>query len=167
MKRAVQLGLSLVVVLLVASVIGYAFYERTGGNAQTSALSAYSIGIQPLNSTRSATAGSTVVFMFNVTSPMVGPLYFYASAVPPPGSHWQMNLQNVTTANIALPSGVQVSYPAGQAVFGTSHATLALKVTFSSSLNGTVGLVVGAFQQVNQQQTVGDGSGFYITVNQK
>jgi len=155
----------LAAVLLVASVIGYDFYGRTSGNIQTSTLSSYSIGIQPLNSTRSATAGSTVLFMFNVTSPMVGPLYFYASAVPPPGSHWQMNLQNVTTEDIALPSGVQVSYPTGQAVFGTSHATLVLKITFSPSLDGTVGLVVGAFQQVNEQQTVGHGSAFYITVS--
>jgi len=104
--------------------------------------------------------------MFNVTSPMVAPLYFYASSIPAPGSHTTMRLQNVTAGNIELPSGVQVSYPTGQAVFGTSHAILTLRVTFSAGLNGTVGLVVGAIQQVSQEQTVGHGSGFYITIHQ-
>ncbi len=166
MKRAVKLGLSLVLVLLVASAFGYALYGRVTGSTQTVTAAAYSIGIQPLNSSMSATAGSTVDFMFNVTSPQVGPLYFYASYVPAGGSHWTVNLQNVTTGNIELPSGVQVSYPTGQAVFGTNHAILTLRVTFSQTVNGTVGLVVGAIQQVSQDQEVGHGSGFYITVNQ-
>lgn len=156
----------MVVVLLVASIFGYALYGRMTGNAQTSTAAVYSIAIQPLNSTRSAAPGSTVDFMFNVTSPQVGPLYFYASDVPAPGSHATLNLQNVTTGNIELPPGVQVSYPTGQAVFGTNHAILTLRITLSQTVNGTVGLVVGAFQQVNQAQVVGYGSGFDIAVNQ-
>jgi len=75
-----------------------------------------------------------------------------------------MNLQNVTTGNIKLPQGVNVSYPTGQAVFRSNHATLTLRVSFSSDVNGTVGLVVGAIQQANQEQVVGTGSGVYITV---
>ncbi len=165
MKRGVKLGLSLVVALLVVSVFGYALFGRPTGNTQTSSGLSYSIEIRSLNSTMSVNAGSTVDFMFNVTSPVVGPLYFYASDVPAPGSHWSVRLQNVTTGNIELPPGVQVSYPTGQAVFGTSHAILTLRVTFSQAVNGTVGLAVGALQQVSPDQVLGDGSGFYITVN--
>ena len=165
MNRAVKLGLGLVVVLLVVSIFGYALYGRATGNAQTSTDVAYPIEIRALNSSMSATAGSTVDFMFNVTSPKVGPLYFYASDIPAPGSHWTVRLQNVTAGNIELPAGVQVSYPTGQAVFGTSHAILTLRVTLAQTVNGTVGLVVGAIQQASQDQEVGYGSGFYITVN--
>ena len=165
MKRTMKLGLGFVVVLLVASVSGYVLYGRATGNAQTSTAAVVSIGIQPLNSTRTAAAGSTVDFMFRVTSPEVGPLYFYASDVPLGGSHWTITLQNVTSNNIELPPGVQVSYPTGQAVFGTNHAILTLRVTFSQNVNGTVGLTVGAIQQVSPAQTVGYGSGFYVTVN--
>ena len=166
MNRRLKLGLSLVLILLVASVFGYALYGRATATSQTTTAIAYSIGIQPLNSTRSAIAGSTVDFMFNVTSPQVGPLYFYASDIPTPGSHWSVKLQNVTTGSIELPPGVQVSYPTGQAVFGASHAILTIRVTFSQAVNGTVGLTIGAIQQVSQDQSVGYGSGFYIAVNE-
>ena len=120
----------------------YVLYGRATGNTQTSSGLSYSIEIRSLNSSMSVNAGSTVDFMFNVTSPVVGPLYFYASDVPAPGSHTTLNLQNVTTGNIELPPGVQVSYPTGQAVFGTSHAILTLRVTFAPTVNGTVGLAV-------------------------
>ncbi len=71
----------------------------------------------------------------------------------------------MTSGNIELPQGVKVSYPTGQAIFGVSHAILTLRVTLSPTINGTVGLVVGAFQQVSQDQVVGSGRGFYITVD--
>lgn len=153
-------------VLLVAAISGYAFYERVGGNTQTSTVEAYTIEIKALNLSMSATAGSTVFLLFNVTSPKTGALYFYASDIPAPGSQTTFNLQNVTTGNVELPPGVHVSYPTGQAIFGTSHAILTLRVTFSPTVNGTVGLVVGAFQQTSQDQVVGTGNGFYITVRQ-
>jgi len=166
MKRAALLALCLAV-LVVAAVSGYTVYRvSAAGNTQTSTLAGYSIAIQPLNSSRTVAAGSTAVFLFNVTSPMVGPLYFYASDIPAPGAHWMMNINNVTQNSIELPQGVQVSYPTGQAVFGTNHAILTLMVTFSPTLNGTLGLTVGAYQQVSQTQVVGYGSGFYVTVHQ-
>jgi hypothetical protein len=166
MKRGVKLGLGLVVAVLLISVFGHAFFGRTTGNTQTSTAAAYAIEIQPLNSSVSAVAGSSVDLMFNVTSPQVGPLYFYATDVPAPGSHTTLNLQNVTAGNIELPPGVQVSYPTGQAVFGTSHAVLTLRVALSPTVNGTVWLEVGAFQQASPDQVIGYGSGFHITVNQ-
>ena len=156
----------IVAALLVGALFGYGLYGRLGTNTQTTTAASYTISIHALNSSMTATAGSTADFMFNVTSPVVAPLYFYASSIPAPGSHTTMRLQNVTTGNIEVPSGVQVSYPTGQAIFGTSHAILTLRVTFSSGLNGTLGLVVGAIQEVSQEQTVGYGSGFYITLHQ-
>ena len=153
-----------VVILVAAAVLGYNLYGRATGNFHTSTATAYQIEIKSLNQTMNAVAGSTVSLLFNVTSPKTGALYFYASAIPKPGLPWEMSLQNVTTDNIVLPAGVSVSYPTGQAVFGTNHTTLTLKVAFAPAVNGTVGLVVGAFQQVNQDQVVGTGNGVYITV---
>lgn len=145
-------------------IYAFAFYLPPLGAGQTSTAVAYQIEIAPLNNSMTAIAGSTVVLLFNVTSPHTGALYFYASAIPQPGTPWNMNLQNVTTGNVQLPQGVSVTYPTGQAVFGSNHAIVALRVTFSPDINGTVGLVVGTFQQASQDQVVGTGSGFYITV---
>jgi hypothetical protein len=152
------------IVLVIVAALAYASFARSTGNAQTSTLVAYQIEIRSLNHSMSATAGSSILLLFNVTSPKVGPLYFYASAIPLPGSPWEMRLQNVTAGSIKLPAGVSVSYPTGQAVFGTSHAMLALRVAFSPDNSGTVGLVVGVFQQPSQDQVVGTGVGVYVTV---
>jgi len=152
------------IVLLVTAVSAYFFIERTIGSSQTSTATAYQIDIKPLNQSMNALAGSAIQLLFNVTSPRTGPLYFYASEIPEPGSHWNVVLQNVTSGNIKLPPGVQVSYPTGQAVFGTNHAILVLRVAFSSAVNGTVGLVVGVLQQANPDQEVGAGSAVYISV---
>jgi hypothetical protein len=163
-RSLVTVGVVLAVVSGAGIVYAFVFYLPSQGVVQTRTAVAYQIGIKPLNHSMTAAAGSTVVLLFNVTSPDIGALYFYASAVPAPGQPWEMNLQNVTTGNTELPRGVDVSYPTGQAVFGTNHATLTVQVTFSPDVNGTVGLVVGAFQQANQEQVVGTGSGVYITV---
>jgi hypothetical protein len=161
-ERLVLIGV--VFVLLAAALVGYSFYGRSTASTLTSTATAYQIEIKPLNRTMNAAPGSAILLLFNVTSPKIGPLYFYASAMPTPGLPWEMNLQNVTTNNVMLPTGVTVSYPTGQAVFGTNHTTLSLRVAFAPTVNGTVGLVVGAFQQVGQEQIDGTGSGIYITV---
>ena len=163
-RSLVTIAVVLAVVLGAGIVYAVVFYLPNQGAAQTRTAVAYQIEIEPLNHSVTAVSGSTIVLLFNVTSPQTGALYFYASAIPSPGMPWEMNLQNVTTGNVELPQGVRVSFPTGQAVFGSDHATLTLQVTFSSDLNGTVGLVVGAFQQANQEQVVGTGSGVYITV---
>lgn len=157
----------ILIILLVASVALYAVYGRAGGTVQTSTVVAYSIEIDPLNGSVSTTAGSTIVVLFNVTSPRVGPLYFYARAIAEPGSLTNFSLQNVTAGDIQLPPGVAVSYPTGQAVFGTNHTILTLRIAFSPTVNGTVGMIVGVFQQVDQVQVVGSGIGFYVYVRQQ
>jgi hypothetical protein len=111
-----------------------------------------------------ANAGQTILLLFNVTSSRTGALYFYASAIPAPGEHWDIRLQNVTDGNVKLPPGVKVSFPSGQAVFGTNHGILALRIELLPDLTGRVGLVVGAFQQLNQEQVVGIGRSVYLTV---
>jgi hypothetical protein len=111
-----------------------------------------------------ADAGSVVTLLFNVTSSGTGAFYFYASSIRQPGTPWMMNLQNVTTGHIELPQGVSVSYPTGQAIFGTNQAILTLHVIISPNLNGTVGLDVGVFQQASPDQVVGTGNAVYITV---
>lgn len=164
--RYVLVGVAVALIVAAAAVVGYVSNARAQGSAQTITASAYSIEIKPLNRSMEATAGSSVLLLFNVTSPVTGALYFYARTIPLPGSQETFNIQNVTTGNVQLPPGVSVSYPTGQAVFGTNHDVLALRVEFSPAVNGTVGLVVGAFQQVNQDQVVGTGSGVYITALQ-
>jgi len=164
-KRAVKLGLIFVVVLLVTSVSGYALRESDRKHADVVCGRVLDWNLAPeLHQKRNRGFDGRLHVQRDL--PEVGPLYFYASNIPAPGSHTTLNLQNVTTGNIELPSGVQVSYPTGQAIFGTSHAILTLRVTLSQTVTGTVGLVVGAFQQVSQAQVVGYGSGFDITVNQ-
>lgn len=147
---------------LVAAVLGYSLDGRERANTQTSTIAAYRIEIRPLSLSMDATAGSTISLLFDVASPRKGAPCFYASEIPAPGSQTTLDLRNVTTGNIRLPTGVDVSYPAGQAVFGASHAMLVLQVAFSPAVSGTVGLVVGVFQQASEDQVV--GTGYYINV---
>ena len=158
------LGVILAIILGAGIVYAFVSHLPLQGVAQTQTASAYQIEITPLNHSLTANAGSVVTLLFNITSPKTGALYFYASAKPQPGAPWMMSLQNVTTGHIELPRGVNVSYPTGQATFGTTHAILTLRVTLSSIINGTVGLVVGVFQQASPDQVVGTGNGVYITV---
>lgn len=163
-RRRVLLAIALIAVL-VAAVAVYASLGG-GGTVLTSTETAYSIGIEPLNDSISTPAGSTVEVLFNVTSPEVGPLYFYATDIPSPGTQRSFGLQNVTAGDLQLPPGVEVSYPTGQAVFGTDHAILALRITFSPDVNGTVGLLVGAFQQGSQNEVDGSAIGYFLHVFQ-
>jgi hypothetical protein len=163
-RSLVVIGVVLAVIAGAGIVYAFMSYLPLQGAAQTYTASAYQIEITPLNHSLTANAGSVVTLLFDVTSPKTGALYFYASAIPQPGTPWMMNLQNVTTGHIELPQGVSVSYPTGQATFGTNHSVLTLRVTLSPNINGTVGLVVGVFQQASPDQVVGTGNGVYITV---
>ena len=110
-------------------------------------------------------AGTTATFMFNVTSPVTGTLYFGVYTQPLPGTHQSITLDNMTSQNFQLPHGVNASYPNGNVMVGTSHGTASFQLTLSPSVvAGNLTLDFMVLQPVSSSQVSGEGHGFTVAI---
>jgi hypothetical protein len=154
-----------ILVLVVAVAIPALNPQRTVSQSQTVSQSALQFQIEELNQTNTMNAGTTATFMFNATSPVTGTLYFGVYAPPAPGTHQNLTLDNMTSLNLQLPTGVNATYPNGNAMVGTSNGIASFQLTLSPTFPaGNISLTFMVLQPVSSSFTSGEGHGFTVTV---
>lgn len=162
-KGLIAAILLLVIFLVAVAIIGIPAMNSHKISGQTVSQSGIQFKIEDLNRSNTMEAGTRAAFMFNVTSPVEGTVYFGVYTAPTPGMHENFTLFNMTSQTFQLPSGVNVSYPNENALTGTSQAIF--QVTISPDVSsGNLSLVFMVLQPVSSSQTSGQGQGFMLTV---
>lgn len=159
------LVVGVIIVLAVVIAVPALNPQRTSNQSETVTQTGLQFQIQELNQTNTMKAGTTATFMFNITSPVTGTLYFGVYTEPPPGTHESITLDNMTSKNFQLPSGVTISYPNGNVMTGTSHGTASFQLTLSPTVpTGNLTLDFMVLQPVSSSQVSGEGHGFTVAV---
>jgi hypothetical protein len=156
----------IILVLVVTVAVPALNSKRTSNQSETVTQSGIQFQIQELNQTSIMKAGTTATFMFNVTSPVTGTLYFGVFTPPVPGRYNQsITLDNMTSKNFQLPHGVNASYPNGNVMVGTSHGIASFRLTLSPTVPaGNFTLDFTVLQPVSASQVSDEGHGFTVTV---
>lgn len=159
------LVVGVIVVLVVTVAIPALNRQRTPSQSETVTQSGIQFQIEGLNQTNTMKAGTTATFLFNVTSPVAGTMYFGVFGPPPPGIHENLTIANMTSQNLQLPHGVSATYPNGNMITGTSHGTALFQLTLASTIQaGSFTLSFMVLQQVTSSVVSGEGRGFTVTI---
>ena len=165
MNKGVLAILLVIVIILAAVSILFVARLRTNesNSSQTSTATGYYFQFQELNQSNTMSAGTTALLIFNVTSPVNGTIYYGVVSAPVPPPHQNFSMQNMTSQDFQLPSGVQVNYPNGNMI--TTQGTAVIQVTLSPTITaGQVSLVFEIMQQYGPSNVNGQGHGFALTV---
>jgi hypothetical protein len=154
-----------IVVLVVIVAIPVPNSPRTSSQSETVTQSGIQFQIQELNQTNTMKAGTTATFLFNVTSPATGTMYFGVYVPPPPPTRENLTIANMTSRNLRLPHGVNATYPNGNIIAGTSHGTALFQLTLAPTVPaGNLTLSFTVPQQVSSSVVSGEGRGFTVTI---
>ena len=171
MARSSKNTFSLLVVFLVVITIsaatilfvGIPLINQLQPTQSTTTFEGYYFQFEELNQSSIMKAGATALFLFNISSPVNGVMYYGVLSSPPPAFHQNITMQNMTSKDLELPSGVRTSYPYGNML--TTQGTAEIEITLSSTVPvGQLELEFMILQEDSPGHIDGQGHGFNLTV---